>query len=155
MTAFASTDVTITLAANDINIMPGSMKTVCLPTIAFGDGSLTYATGGVPLPVIGQFGMKRELQRLRIDQPAANGFEYRYDKDEHKIKIYCQGFTTSSTAAAANENGALVENCLSVEGVPRIPNTVADTTYDMGQRIEVPNGTALAAVTLLCEAIGE
>jgi len=156
MTAIASTDVTITSNARDRNVVAdGGAKIMTLADIAFGDAALTYATGGVPLPAIGNFGMNRALQRLLIQQPYGDGLVYRYDPDNHKIKILTQGFVTGSTAAAAAEDGALVENSLSVEGTPRIPNTIADTAYDMGQMIELPNGTAIPAVSLPVVAIGE
>lgn len=87
MTAFASTDVTITLTAQDRDVVPGARKVVSLATIAFGNGALTYATGGVPLPAIGNFGMKKALQRMLIQQPYGSAYIYRYDPDNHKIKI--------------------------------------------------------------------
>lgn len=155
MGAFASTDVTITLAAPERDIGGGGMfKNFSIATIAFGDGSLTYATGGVPLPAIANFGMKRAIDLMLIEQPAANGFIYKYDRDNHKVKIFTQGVTTGSTATASNEDGAKVENSFGVEGSPRIPNTAVDTTYDIGQLIELPNGSAPAAVTLKAAVIG-
>jgi len=156
MAAFASTDVSVTIHARDRDIGHGSiMKNVSLASITFGDGALTYATGGVPLPAKEQFGFQKEIKFLAIQQPVANGFIYKYDADNHKIKIFTQGFTTGSTAAASNENGALVEDSAGSEGTPRIPNTAADTTYDMGPMIELPNGIAPAEVTLPLLMIGE
>ena len=157
MTAIASTDVTVTVSPRDKNMlaMGGGSKIISLANIAFGDGSLTYETGGIALPAKSRFGMVRLLQRVFIQQPDGNGFVYRYDPDNHKMKIFTQGFTTGSTAAASNENGALAEDSVASEGTPRLPNTVADTTYDMGGLIELPNGTAIAAVTLPVMVVGE
>lgn len=154
MTAIASTDVTITLAAQDVDVMPG-MKIVCLPTIAFGNGTLTYPTGGVPLPVIGKLGMKKQLQRLLIQQPSANGFIYKYDAANHKIKIFTQGAVTGSTAADACGNGALAEDSAAAETAVRLSGTAIDTTYDLGPLIELPATIAPAAVSLPCIAVGE
>lgn len=154
MTAIASTDVTITLAAQNVDVMPG-MKTVCLPTIAFGNGTLTYPTGGVPLPAIGKFGMKRELQRLLLQQPSANGFVYKYDSANHKIKIFTQGVTTGSTAATTSASGALIENSAGAESAARLYGTAVDTTYDLGGMIELPATIAPAAVSIPAIAIGE
>lgn len=153
MTALAATDVVITLPVQDVDISRGA-KVISLPTIAFGDGALTYPTGGVPLPAIGKFGMKRQLQRLFLQAPL-NGMVYRYDPTNHKLKIYTQGFVTGSTAAAAAEDGALVENSLGVEGTPRIPNTLKDITYDMGQLIELPVTIAPVAVSIPAMVVGE
>lgn len=154
MTALAATDVTITLAAQNVDVTDG-VKRMCLPTIAFGDGALTYPTGGVPLPVIGNFGMKRELQRLLIQQPSANGFVYKYDAENHKIKIFTQGLTTGETAAAAAADGALALDSTGTEGTAQISGTAAETTYDLGGMIELPATVAPAAVSLPCLAIGE
>ena len=154
MTAIASTDVTITLAAQNVDVFPGQ-KRVSLPTIAFGNGTLTYPTGGVPLPAIGKFGMKRELQRLFLQQPSANGFFYKYDAANHKIKIFTQGVTTGSTAATTCANGALAENSAAAETAVRLSGTAIDTTYDLGGMIELPATIAPAAVTIYAMAVGE
>lgn len=87
MTAIASTDVTITLSAQNRDIVPGARKNVSLVTIAFGNGALTYSTGGVPLPAIGNFGMKKQLQGMLIQQPYGSLFDFRYDATNHKIVI--------------------------------------------------------------------
>ncbi|MBU2550230.1 MAG: hypothetical protein KKB20_17610 [Proteobacteria bacterium] len=154
MTAIASTDVVVTVSARDRDVSPGMFKNFTIARVAFGNGSLTYPTGGVPLPAIGAFGFLREIQFLAI-QEAANGFVYKFDQANHKIKIYTQGVVTGSTGAAVNENGALVENSAAAEGAPRIPNTVADTTYDLGPLIELPAAIAPAAVTLKLLMVGE
>lgn len=156
MANFASTDVTITVRPNDRNIagVGGASKDIVYATIAFGNGSLQYATGGVPLPAIGNFGLLREIDLMLIEQPSANGFTYKYDHTAHKIKIFTQGFATGATAVAAAENGALIKNSAGSEAAPRIPDTAASSTYDMGPMIELPNGIAPAAVTLRALVIG-
>ena len=59
--------------------------------LAFGDGALTYPTGGVPLSV-SLLGMKREVHSVQIaDESAADGFHYKWDKTNNKILIYTQG----------------------------------------------------------------
>lgn len=64
--------------------------------IVFGDGALTYPTGGVPMPAKGVFGMVRELEALSFYDPAhANGFVYKYDRDNNKLLIYAE--TTVAT----------------------------------------------------------
>jgi hypothetical protein len=159
MANFASTDVTITVRPNDRNIagVGGASKDIVYATIAFGDGNLQYATGGVPLPAIGNFGLLREIDLMLIEQPSANGFIYKYDHTAHKIKIFTQGFSTGITAAVTlnDKTGALVKNSAGIEATgPRMPDTAASTTYDMGPMIELPNGTAPAAVTLRALVIG-
>lgn len=154
MTAIASTDVTITLAPQDADVMTG-LKTISFPTIAFGNGTLTYPTGGIPLPAIGKFGMKRQLKMLLLQQPSANGFVYKYDAANHKIKIFTQGMTTGSTAASTSASGALAKNSAGAETAVRLYGTAVNTTYDLGGMIELPATIAPAAVSLTAMAVGE
>lgn len=156
MGALTSADVTVTVASRNREIAGGGAgKNITLATIAFGDGAKTYPTGGVPLPDKSQFGYLKEIAAGFIEGPPANGFVYKFDQANHKVKIFTQGFTTGSTGAAVNENGALVENSAAAEGTPRIPNTAADTTYDMGALIELPAAIAPAAVSFTMLLVGE
>ncbi len=60
-------------------------------TIVFGNGSLTYPTGGIPL-VAGNLGCAREIQSFGfVDESAGDGYIYKYDKTNQKIRIYQSG----------------------------------------------------------------
>jgi hypothetical protein len=156
MGAFASTDITVTIASRDREIAGAQAgRNMTIAQVVFGNGTLTYATGGVPMPAIGSFGFRNEIKMGLIEQPPANGFIYKYDATNRKIKIFTQGVRTGSTGAGAAENGALVEDSFAAEGVVRLPHTAVDTTYDIGQLIELPNGSAPAAVTLQILFIGD
>lgn len=70
--------------------------------ITFGDGTDTYPTGGVPLTK-GNMGLTEAIEEFYImDAGSANGFVYKYDYDNEKIRIY-QGDND------AESDGALVE----------------------------------------------
>lgn len=156
MAAITSADVTVSVNHGDRDMAgPGSFKDFTLATVAFGDGSLTYPANGVPLPAIGAFGFRKGLDFALVADNPADGLVYKYDKTNHSIRIYTQGFKTGASAAAVNENGALVKNSSGVEGVPRIPHTAASTTYDMGQMIELPTALAPAATSLQMLLIGQ
>ena len=59
-----------------------------LVTIAFGNGALTYPTGGVPLTA-GKMGTPTEVQSLTFtDEANADGFLYKWDKANNKVRIY-------------------------------------------------------------------
>lgn len=155
MTAIESTDVTVSVASDKRDIAHGAVqKNISLADVTFGDGSLTYPTGGVPLPAIGLFGFQREIQIGLIEEAPANGFHYKFDRANHTIKIFTQGVTTSAATPDTNENGALVEDSAGVVGSVRLPNTLADTTYDLGAMIELPDTIAPAAATLRMLMIG-
>lgn len=154
MGELASIDVTVTVNPGDRNMAGGAFKDFTLAAIAFGDGVKTYPANGVPLPAIGQFGLHKGIDFGLVSQNPDDGFIYKYDKTNHSIRIYTQGFKTGDTAAAVNENGALVKDSSGAEGTPRIPNTAAKTTYDMGGMIELPAALAPSATTLQLLLIG-
>ena len=62
MAALASSDVTVTITQR----WREGKKRKTRGTLAFGDGSKTYPTAGVPLPAIASFGMQRQLDSLVI-----------------------------------------------------------------------------------------
>jgi hypothetical protein len=154
MTALASTDVTVTVSVRNRDIMPGAPKLAQIASIVFGNGSLTYPTGGIPLPAMGVFGFKKLIEFGAIEQPV-NGFLYKFDRANHKMLIYAQGVRTGSTTAADSSSGALAENSLDAETVVRMMGTAVDVTYDLGPLKEVPATFTPAATTLLMLMLGE
>ncbi len=157
MAHFASTDVTVTIASRDREIAGGAAgRNQTIATVAFGNATLNYDTGGVPMPAIGVFGFRNEIKMGLIEQPSANGFIYKYDATNRKIKIFTQGIRTGSTTAGGEtDTGSLVEDSFGAEGNVRIPKTAVDTTYDIGPMIELPHDSAPAAVTLQILFIGD
>jgi len=55
-------------------------------SVAFGDGALTYPTGGIPADK-GQFGFARFVDSFLITESNGNGFVYEYDKSAETIRI--------------------------------------------------------------------
>lgn len=85
MADIAASDVTYVLVSQEIG-ESGYKKKVM--TVAFGDGVLTYPAGGVPL-VGAQLGCPNQIRSLSLFSPAsANGFVYKYDQANNKIRIY-------------------------------------------------------------------
>jgi len=107
------------------------------------------------LPAKEQFGFRLGIDFCAVEPDPDDGFFYKFDATNHKLKIFTQGITTGSTTVANNEDGALVEDSFAAEGLPRIPHTAVDTTYDLGQLIELPNGSAPAATTAKLLLVGE
>ena len=57
-------------------------------TVAFGDGALTYPSGGIPLTAA-KMGCPNSIVSLSMVSPASsNGFVYKYDLANNKIRIY-------------------------------------------------------------------
>jgi hypothetical protein len=70
--------------------------------VEFGDGALTYPAGGVPLDK-NKLGTPNELRQLTLmDSEDADGFVYKWDFENNKIRIY-QGYND------AVADGPLVE----------------------------------------------
>lgn len=107
MTALASTDVTVTVNSRDKDIGHGALsKFMGIASIVFGDGALTYPTGGIPLPAIGRFGLQRQVDIGVVEPPSGDGYVYKYDRTNHKVLIYtAAGFTPSGTVSQPTFTG--------------------------------------------------
>jgi len=102
MADLESTDVTVTVGENYIQ----DKKKIVNVTVAFGDGSLTYPSGGVPMPSFLSFGLGRSLDHLRLVDPAnANGYLYKWDRTNKKLRIYQGAAVGSHTHAVALDGG--------------------------------------------------
>jgi hypothetical protein len=156
MPAITSADVTVTVNPSDRDIAgPGSFKNMTMAQVAFGNGTLTYPTGGIPLPDIGKFGFNKGVDAGLV-MPPLDGFQYKYDKTNHKLLIYTQGVLTGATTVAAAETGALVKNSAGLEATaPRLPKTAISSTYDLGPMIELPATIAPVATTLQMLLVGQ
>lgn len=154
MTAIAASDVTITVNARRIE----GKKRKSDVTIAFGNGTLTYPSGGVPMPTYPSFGLVRNLDFLALHDPGnANGLVYKYDRTNNKLRIYEQGMRTGSTGAANDsESGALAEGGVDgvTETVVRLMDSAVNTTYQLGALKELTATSTPAAATLKAEAVG-
>lgn len=110
MTDLAATDVTITEYPLLNNLIPQGNRRVNIVNIAFGDGALTYKSGGVPMPAKAYFGMFDQIDMMVLEQPPASGYEHHYDRTNNTVRIYNGGteLTASSDAPAATTLRALV-----------------------------------------------
>lgn len=79
-------DVTYTVVDETIDDGPGYRSNIV--DITFGDGVDTYPSGGVPLTKA-KLGMPAVIKSFSLSDPAsANGFIYKYDDANEKIRIY-------------------------------------------------------------------
>ena len=155
MADITADDVTVSIGSRDKNFAQGgASKNMTIASITFGDGALTYPTGGVPMPAIGHFGMHLEMDMM-VMESSANGFHYKYDRTNHTMKIFTQGVTTGSTGVSPGSTGALIEDSAAAEGLAELLGGSPDTTYDLGAMIELPATITPAEVTLRALVIGE
>lgn len=100
MTALATSDVTVTIEDRQIQ---GKQRLNRLKLV-FGDGALTYPSGGVPVPAYGTLGMKARLDYLNVTDPDdATGYVWKYDQANNKLRAY------QSPSLATGSVGALSE----------------------------------------------
>ena len=87
MAALAASDLTYTLVAGTDQTV-GDSRYSAQFTVAFGNGSLTYLTGGIPLTKA-KLGCPNSLEEVVIVEDAAgDGFLYKYDKSAETIRMY-------------------------------------------------------------------
>ena len=157
MVALAASNVTATVSVRDRQIFgPPPAKKGVIVELTFGNGTLTYPSGGVPLPAKEQFGFKKEIAFGEIEQPYGNGFFYKYDRTNHKLLIYVQGVTMDSTGASAMDTiGGMAENSGGwSDGIQIAGASTADATYDLGGMIEMKTFVAPASATLRVMFVG-
>ncbi len=95
MADIAAGDVTYTLLNKEV---ADSGMRVFRMTIAFGDGALTYPSGGIPLTAA-KMGCPNEIRSVDLFSPAsANGYVYKYSQSNNKIRIY-QGDNNNASDA--------------------------------------------------------
>lgn len=155
MTALVAGDVTVTV--NERQIV--GKKRRARVTVAFGDGALTYPAGGVPLPTFGSFGMTRNVDFVVLFDPDdASGIIWKYDRTNHKLRGYVQGFDVASTAAADTKRDATIRTGSHATAVIAITCAQAAAAssgvYYTGVLQEIPVADAPAAQTLQGEAVG-
>jgi len=99
MANILAADVTHTVLKQGHN---NESRRVNVVSLAFGDGVLTYPTGGVPLTKA-KMGLATHIESLSfMDEGNANGFVYKYDRANEKIRIY-QGDNNNAADAALIE----------------------------------------------------
>ena len=104
MADLTANDVTVSLPANMRQFVPGAFKDISIATVSFGNGSLTYPSGGVPLPDKSKFGFRRAIQFGAVMEGGTiAGLTFKYDQAAHAIRIFTAGteHTGGSTAVVA------------------------------------------------------
>lgn len=126
--------------------------------IVFGDGALTYPSGGVPMPAFDSFGMIRNLDYLTVlDQDDGNGVFWKYDKENNKLRAYVQGYAHGTGGAVTLDDYPVNAAFGVTSGISVSLTTGAGAaTGRLGGLVESASGAgnAPAAQTLYAEAVG-
>jgi hypothetical protein len=153
MADLASTDVTYTSVRKPE--IGRNSKTVIVD-VAFGDGSLTYPTGGVPLDKA-KLGFRDHVDSIRIVNPShGDGFVYKPDISNLKIRIYSQGVEVEAAGSATMDDFALSAGVGVKSGITvSLNNDAGAGVHGLGALKElVASSDAPAATTLRLECVG-
>lgn len=91
MAQLGATDVTYTYVEGTGVASPGQPMKSAIFTVAFGNGTLTYTGGGVPLTK-GKLGCPASIQELYIINDNCNdGIIYKYNHTANSIQMYQSG----------------------------------------------------------------
>lgn len=93
MADLTASDVTVYLSKRNL-LYPPIPLTFSFPVVAFGNGVKNYPAGGVPMPGITAFGLKKGVAYV---PPAFSilGYVAVYDITNNKIRIYQSGGSAS------------------------------------------------------------
>lgn len=111
MADIASGNVTYSevAGAKALTGMPPTFRN--LVTLVFGDNTLTYPTGGIPL-LKAKLGCSNVVDTLKVlDQGAnAKGFKFEWDKANSKLKVMVEDTVATNTPLKEHTNATFVPN---------------------------------------------
>ncbi len=99
MADLTASDVTVTVKAM-ANVQGGKPVKIHFAELSFGNGAKTYPTGGIPLPGIGEFGLKSRMDWISVVSTSTpDGFVWMIDQVNNKLLGYTQGVTVNAAGA--------------------------------------------------------
>lgn len=153
MAAIAATDLTYTIERTDKT--PGKMQRSRVK-IVFGDGALTYPSGGVPLTA-GKMGCPNYVNAVTVvDSDDASGIVWKWDAANNKLRGYIQGVVVSAAGAATLDDFAIntTTEPLATAVSLGLDNAQGAGTKYLGKLIELTTTQAPAAQTMYVIAEG-
>jgi hypothetical protein len=130
MADLQASDVMVTLTQQGREFL-GMGGKVCMPTIAFGNGALTYPVGGIPMPALGHFGMYKGLARVLV-LPNGDGKDYVFNRSTHKLMIYSRtggGLQTYNPGGGDIFGGVNTDSMLGDEAALPLNANLIDTLH--------------------------
>jgi len=162
MADLASTDITITILNNDLTGGNAPKRRV-VATLAFGDSSLTYPVGGVPINK-DKLGCPNIIESLKVFDQGTSSYVWTYDRTNQKLVARRTGSHTHNlllkNAAVVDSAGARVNAGTDLLGA----NTGTDLTITGSganggvvaatANAAEPSAVAIAAQSLKIEVTG-
>lgn len=103
MAQIAAGNVSYTYVEGTAKADPGSPTTQRVMVVQFGDGSLTYTNGGIPLDK-GKLGCPTNLQSLiMLDSGSSVGYVPKWNMTANTVRLYNDANVTAAAASAMLE----------------------------------------------------
>lgn len=163
MADLAAGDVTYTITGQSVDNF--SNKNV-FATLAFGDGSKTYPSGGIPI-TLGSLGLPNVIKEMQFIDMGTAGYFASYDLANNKLRLFTGGShshslslknaavadgATTRVNAGTNLLGANTGSDISIAGGGANGGIASASA---GVMVELTGGsTAVAATTLKVQASG-
>jgi hypothetical protein len=152
----------VTYTINKQNLLEDSRR-MNQVTLAFGDASLTYPAGGIPITK-GNLGLPTVIDSFKIMDKGTSGYEFSFDFTNTKLLMFQSGShthdilfkdaqtastTLSNITLAANKLGANTGGDITITGGGTLGGVVAKTIGALSEASAV----AIAAQTIIVEVI--
>ena len=130
--------------------------------LVFGDGALTYPTGGIPIE-IGDLGFSTVIESLKVVDEGGSAYSFKYDQSTKKLLVlpgenhtHDLHFNDADVVDGAGTRVNVGTDLLGANtGADILVSGVADTSGAGGiVTTGVLDGVAIAAQTIEVEAIG-
>lgn len=165
MPNIAASDVTVTVL-NQRKL--GDSRNLNRVRLAFGDGTLTYPAGGVPITK-GKFGCPAVIESMTIVDKGTSGYDFMYDQSAEKVVMFrtsssshvhdiflvdnVTGAETNEVYAATNALGANTGSNITISGNAQNTGGVLSATIAASTQAQ-PSAVAIDAQTIEVEVIG-
>jgi hypothetical protein len=124
MTAIASTDIGYAFAPRAAKkLEDGRLAIQC--TLTFGNGALTYPSGGIPL-IKGKLGVANVIDSLTIDDAGGSAYEFKFDKTNLKILMFNGTPANHTHTVAAHDHDLLVKGGQAAAGTAAVAYYATD-----------------------------
>ena len=136
--------------------------------LAFGNSSLTYSAGGIPL-VLGSLGLTTVCESLIVCEQSTAGYLFQFISSTTKLAIFqspshthtlyvgANAGTNATTAVnAGTASGLFISGAgsVSIAGIAATTGTVGGIVNVAAGNFTEVTSVALAAQTIVCEVIG-
>lgn len=142
------------LAATSFTVTPvrkaelGRASKTLISDLVFGDGALTYPAAGIPMPTLATLGFKRNIDGISFPNAShGDGFVYKYDPTNHKLRIYTQGAVVGAAGSQTLDDFPVTAGA-GVTADTHLSLKAGSATVRFGPMKELATGDTPAATTL-------